>query len=62
MIVLLANVELAAEDGLDALLLHGVEEMHCTIDLAVIGHRGCGLANFGEVGGELVYVAGTIEE
>ena len=44
------------------LLLHGVEEVNGAVDVAVIGHGGSGLAEFAEVGGEFVYVAGSIEE
>jgi hypothetical protein len=61
-IVVLADVEFAAEDGLDGFLLHGVEEVDCAEDVAVIGHGGSGLADFAEVPGEFVYIAGAIEE
>ncbi len=57
-----ADVELAAEDGLEALLVHGVEEMDGAVDVAVVGDGGGGLTNFGEVLGELVDVAGTVQE
>ena len=43
-IVFLADVEFAAEDGLDSLLFCCVEEMHRTIDVAVVGHRDSGLS------------------
>jgi len=33
----LADVELAAEDGLEVLLVHGVEEMDGAVDVAVVG-------------------------
>ena len=62
MVVGFREVELAAEDGLDALFAHGVEEVDRAVDVAVVGHGGGGLTDFGEVGGELVYVAGAIEE
>jgi hypothetical protein len=58
----LADVELAAEDGLEVLLVHGVEEVDGAVDVAVVGDGGGGLADFGEVLGELVDVAGTVEE
>ncbi len=51
MVVVLADVELAAEDGLDPLLLHGVEEVDCAVDIAMIGHGGGGLADFAQVSG-----------
>ncbi len=44
-----ADVELAAEDGLEALLVHGVEEVDRAVDVAVVGDGGGGLADFGEV-------------
>src|SRR5271163_1667476 len=61
-VVVLADVKLAAEDGFDALLLHGVEEVDCAVDVAVVGHGGGGLADFAEVPGEFVYVAGAVKE
>ena len=61
-VVVLADVELAAEDGLDALLLRGVEEVDGAVDVAVVGHGGGGLADVAEVGGEFVDIAGAIEE
>jgi hypothetical protein len=48
--------------GLRSLLLHGVEEVDRAVDVAVVGHGGGGLADFAEVFGELVYVAGAVEE
>jgi hypothetical protein len=61
-IFVFGDVKLAAEDGLDSLLLHGVEEVDGAEDVAMIGHGGGSLADFAEVAGEFVYVAGTIEE
>ncbi len=61
-VFVLADVEFAAEDGLDGLLLHGVEEVDCAVDVAMVGHGGGGLADFAEVAGEFVDVAGAIEE
>jgi hypothetical protein len=34
----------------------------CSEDVAVVGHGGGGLADFAEVAGEFVYVAGAIEK
>ncbi len=62
MVVGLGEVELAAEDGLDVLLLHGVEEVNGAVDVAVVGHGRGGLADLVQVGGELIDVAGSIEE
>jgi len=50
-VFLFADIELAAEDGLEGLLLHGVEEVDRAEDVAVVGHGGRGLADFGEVFG-----------
>ena|SRR5271170_1640541 len=62
MVVVLADVEFAAEDRLDSLLLHGIEEVDCAKDIAVVGHGGGGLAEFAQVSGEFVYIAGAIKE
>ena len=61
-VFVLAEVELAAEDGLEVLLLHGVEEVDGAVDVAVVGHGGGGLAEIFEMGGEFVDVAGSVEE
>ncbi len=61
-VVVLADVEFAAEDRLDGLLLHGVEEVDCAKDVAMVGHGGGGLADFAEVAGEFVDIAGAVEE
>jgi hypothetical protein len=42
--------------------LHGVEEVDGTKDVAVISHCGGSLAESAEVVGELIDVAGTVEE
>ena len=39
MVFLLADVKLAAQDRLDALLLRRLKEVHRAIDIAVIGDR-----------------------
>ncbi len=46
-----ADVELAAEDGLEALLVHRIKEVNCAVDVAVVGHGGGGLTDFTEVSG-----------
>ena len=58
----LGEVELAAEDGFEALLGEGVREVDRTVDVAVVGHGGRGLADLAEVSGELVDVTGAIKE
>jgi hypothetical protein len=62
MVFFFTDVELATEDRMEVLLLHGVEEMDGAEDVAVVGHGGGCLANFCEVFGELVDVAGAVEE
>ena len=61
-IVGLGEVEFAAEDGLEVLLLHGVEEVDRAIDIAMVGHGGGGLADLVQVGGQFVDIAGSVEE
>jgi hypothetical protein len=61
-VVVFSDVKFAPEDGLDSLLLHGVEEVDGAKDVAVVGHGGGGLADFAEVPGEFVYVTGAIQE
>src|SRR5579862_2492976 len=62
MIFLLADVELAAEDGLDPLLLGGLEEVDGSVDVAVVGDGNGFLSDVGDALYELFYVAGAIEE
>ncbi len=61
-VLLLADVELAAENGLDALLLRGLKEMHGSIDVAVVGDGDRGLADVLHALDELVHIAGAVEE
>jgi hypothetical protein len=58
----LRDVEFAAEDGLDAFFLGGVEEVDCAIDVAVVGHGNGFLAKGGDAVDEFVEVAGSVEE
>ncbi len=62
MVFVFADVEFAAEDWLNSLLLHGVEEVDAPEDIAMVGHGGGGLVDFAEVSSEFIYVAGAIEE
>jgi hypothetical protein len=57
-----ADVKLAAEDGLDALLLGRVEEVDRAVDVAVVGHGDGLLADGGDALDQLVHVAGAVEE
>ncbi len=58
----LREIKLAPQNGLDPLLLHGVEEVHRTVDIAVVGDGSGGLPHLADVRGQLVNVAGSIEE
>ena len=62
MVLVLADVELAAEDRLDALLLGRVEEMHRAVDVAVVGHGDGLLAQPRHALTELVDVAGAVQQ
>ena len=62
MVVFLADVKLAAEDGLDSLLFRRVEEVHRAIDVAVIGHGDGGLAQRVDVLHQLVDIAGAVQQ
>ncbi len=61
-VVLLADVELAADDGLDAVLLGGIVEMQRAEDVAVVGDGDGRLPELGHARHELVDVAGAIEQ
>ena len=61
-VFLLGDVELAAEDGLDAFVLGGFEEVDGAVDVAVVGHGDGFLAEGGDAVDELFDVAGTVEE
>lgn len=62
MIFSLADVELAAEDGLDALGFGGVEKVDCAVDVSVVGHGDGFLAERGDAVNELLDVASAVEE
>ena len=62
MVLVLAHVELAAEDGLDAVLLGRVEEMDRAVDVAVIRHGDGLLAQPRHALTELFYVACAVQE
>jgi hypothetical protein len=62
MVLVLAYVEFAPEDRLDALLFGRIEKMDRSVDVAVVGHGDGSLAEGGYAIDELLDVAGTIEE
>ena len=61
MVVLLADVQLAADDRLDARGLGGVHEMHRAKDVAVIGHGHGRHAEFLHALDQLLDVASAVE-
>jgi len=61
-VFLLGDVEFAPEDGLDALVLGGVEEMDSSVDVAVVGHGNGFLSERGYAVDELGNVTGAVEE
>ena len=62
MIVFLADVEFAAEDGLNALLFRRIEEMHRTINIAMISDSHRLLANRFDALDQLFYITGAVQE
>ena len=62
MVVFFADVEFAADDGLDAVFVGGVYEMHGAEDISVVGHGNGGHAEFLYALAELFHVAGAVEE
>ena len=60
-IVLLADIELAADDGLDPDFMGGIDKMHGAKDIAVIGHSNRGHAQLFGALAEFVHVAGAVE-
>src|SRR5262249_16453931 len=62
MILRLANVEFAAQDWLDPLGLGRVKEMHRSVNVSVIVHGHCLLANPADPVYELVNVAGAVKK
>src|SRR5579863_7050855 len=60
-IVFLADIKLAANDGLDARLLGGIHKMHGAENIAVIGHGNRGHAQLFRALAEFVHIAGAVE-
>jgi len=56
------EVKLAAQDWLDVLLLHCIEEVNRAEDIAVVGHGRGGLADLVQVRGQFVDIACSIEK
>ncbi len=61
-VFLVADVELAAQDGFDAFGFGGFEEVDCAVDVAVVGDGYGFLADVVDVGYEFFDVAGAVEE
>ena len=60
-IVLLADVEFAADDGLHPGVLGGVDEVNCAKDVAVVGHGHGGHTHLFHALTELLDVTGAVE-
>jgi hypothetical protein len=61
-VLVFGDVELAAEDGLDAFFLGRFKEMDCAVDVAMVGHGDGLLAEGGDAVDEFGEVAGSVEE
>ena len=61
MIVLFADVKLAADDRLDPRFIGGVHEMDRAKNVAMIGHGDRGHAQFFHALDEFLHVAGAVE-
>ena len=61
MVVLLADVELAADDRLHAGVFGRIDELDCAKDVAVIGHGHGGHAEFLDALDEFLDIAGAVE-
>ena len=62
MVFLRTDVELAAQDRLDALCLGRIKKMHGAVDVAVIGDGHGLLSDAVDVGDQLFDVAGAIQQ
>src|SRR5579884_1615223 len=62
MVVLLADVEFAADDRLDSGVLGRVVEGNCTKNVAMVGHRDRGLTQLGHAFDQPIYVAGAVQK
>ena len=60
-VVLLADVKLAADDRLHSGLVRGIHEMDCAEDVAVVGHGDRGHAQLFHALDKLFHVAGAVE-
>ncbi len=61
-VLLRTDIELASQDGLYAFGFGCFEEVHRTVDVAVVGDGYGFLSDFVDVGYELFDIAGAIEE
>jgi hypothetical protein len=62
MVLVAANVELAAEDGLDAPGGRGFKKMHRTIDVAMVGNGHCLLADGIDMCDKFFDIAGAVKK
>jgi hypothetical protein len=61
-VVFLADVELASDDGLDPDFVGGIDEMHRAKDIAMVGHGHGRHAEFFDAMDQLLDVASAIEQ
>ena len=62
MVFFFADVEFAADDGLHAVLVRGIDKVHRAKNVAVIGHGDCGHAEFLHALAEFFDVTSAIEQ
>ena len=60
-IFFLADLEFAADDGLDSLFVRSVDEMHSAKDVAVVGHCHGGHAELFYTPDQLFDIAGAVQ-
>ena len=61
MILFFTDVELTTDYGFDANFVRRIHEIHCTENIAVVGHGDGGHAKLFDTLHELLHVAGAVE-
>ena len=61
-VLVAADIKLASQDGLDALRSSGFKEVHCSVNVAVVGDGHRFLPNAADMVNQLFYVAGAIQQ
>jgi hypothetical protein len=62
MVRILADIQLTAQNRLQVLLLHRVEEVHRAVDIAMVGHRRRSLAKVAQVRRQFVDIACPVKK